>query len=90
MNKRQQAKAATRAKLIAAARKLWAEPATYERMGIREISTEAGMSTGVVFANWKSKADLWRDAMGYEPPVDCAEVRAVLQSSAATLYPRAA
>ena len=39
-NKRQLAKAATRAKLIAAARKLWAEPGTYEAIGIREIADE--------------------------------------------------
>jgi len=81
-NKRQLAKAATRAKLIAAARKLWAEPGTYEAIGIREIADEMGMSTGAVFANVASKADLWRIAMGYEPPVDGAEVRALLKSFA--------
>lgn len=82
-NKRQTAKAATRAKMIEAARKLWAEPGTYETIGIREIAAEMGMSTGAVFANVDSKANLWRDAMGYEPPVDCAEVRAALEQRAA-------
>lgn len=85
MNRRQLAKAATRAKLIAAAQKLWAEPGTYVEksgVGIREIAAEAGVSTGAVFANWESKADLWREAMGYEPPVDCEEVREALKERA--------
>lgn len=81
-NKRQAAKLATRAKLIAAARKLWAEPGTYEAVGIREIAAEMGMSTGAVFANVASKADLWRLAMGYEPPVDGPEVRKLLRAAA--------
>jgi AcrR family transcriptional regulator len=80
LNRRQTAKVATRAKLIDAAQKLWAEPGTYEAVGIREISAEAGMSTGAIFANWKGKADLWREAMGYEPPVDSAEVRELLRN----------
>lgn len=79
MNRRQKAKAATRFKVVAAAAKLWFQPGTYETVGIREIAAEAGMSTGAVFANFDSKADLWRAAMGYEPPVDGPEVRALLQ-----------
>lgn len=83
INRRVAAKAATRAKIIAAARKLWAEPGTYETQGIREIAAEMGMSTGAVFANFKTKAGVWREAMGYEPPVDCAEVREALKAAAA-------
>ena len=79
-NKRVAAKAATRAKVIAAARRLWAEPGSYEAATIRVIAAEAGMSTGAIFANWDSKEDLWREVMGYEPPVDGPEVRALLQS----------
>ncbi|WP_313005377.1 helix-turn-helix domain-containing protein [Brevundimonas sp.] len=82
LNRRQAAKVATRAKLIASARKLWAEPGTYEAIGIREISAAAGMSTGAIFANWKGKADLWREAMGFEPPVDSEAVRAALKAQA--------
>lgn len=85
MNKRQQSKIATRAKVIAAARKLWAEPGTYEAIGIREIAAEMGMSTGAIFANFDSKADLWREAMGYEPPVDGPEVRNLLRNVAQTM-----
>lgn len=82
LNRRQLAKAETRVKIIAAARKLWSAPGTYEAIGIREISAEAGMSTGAIFANWKGKAELWREAMGYEPPVDCETVRAALRNAA--------
>jgi AcrR family transcriptional regulator len=83
VNRRAAAKAQTRAKAIAAARKLWAEPGTYETQGIREIAAEMGMSTGAIFSNFASKADLWREAMGYEPPVDSAEVREALKAAAA-------
>ena len=74
-------KAATRAKLVAAAQKLWAAPGTYEQVGTRDIAAEAGMTTGAITQNWRSKADLWREAMGYEPPVDGPAVRAALQSA---------
>jgi hypothetical protein len=40
------------------------------------------MSTGAIFANFASKADLWREAMGYEPPVDSEAVRAALKAQA--------
>lgn len=82
MNKRQLAKAATRAKLIEVARILWAEPGTYEAVTIRLIATAAGLSTGSIFANFTSKEDLWRAAMGFEPPVDSAEVREALKERA--------
>lgn len=82
LNKRQASKIATRAKVVEAARKLWAEPGSYELWGIRDIASSVGLSTGAVFANFASKADLWREAMGYEPPVDCAAVRAALQAAA--------
>lgn len=60
------------------ARRLWAEPGSYEAGDIRSIAAEAGYSTGAVFANFDSKADLWREVMGYEPPVDCIAVRRAL------------
>lgn len=84
-NRRQQAKAATRAKVLATARRLWAEPGSYEATTMRVIAKEAGMSTGAIFANWPGKEELWREAMGYEPPRDCAEVRRVLLEAARAL-----
>lgn len=79
LNLRQQSKAATRAKLLATARRLWAEPGTYEHVTMRVIALNAGVSTGAIFANWPGKEELWREAMGYEPPVDGPEVRALLR-----------
>jgi len=82
INKRQAAKAATRAKLLATVRSLWAEPGTYEAVTMRVIAKEAGVSTGAIFANWPGKEALWREAMGYEPPVDGPWVRALLLGQA--------
>ena len=82
MNRRQLAKAQTRARIIAAAQKLWAKPGSYEDGTIRVIADAAGMSTGAIFANFEGKEDLWRAAMGYEPPIDSAEVRAALKAAA--------
>ena len=89
LNRRQQAKIATRFKVVASAARLWSELGSYETIGIREIAAGAGMSTGAVFANFDSKADLWRAAMGYEPPVDGPEVRALLMGLSLEI-PRAA
>ena len=82
LNRRQQAKIATRAKLLETARRLWAEPGTYEATTMRVIAKAAGLSTGAIFANWPGKVELWREAMGYEPPRDSAEVRALLRRMA--------
>ena len=87
VNRRVAAKAATRAKLIAAAERLWERPGSYEAATMRGIAAEAGVSTGAIFANWPGKEDLWREAMGYEPPVDCEAVRRALQVQA--LHPMA-
>lgn len=82
MNRRQLAKAATREKLIIVARALWAEPGSYEPVTIRVIASAAGLSTGSIFSNFAGKEDLWRVAMGYEPPVDSADVREALKERA--------
>lgn len=82
LNRRQAAKVATRAKLLQAARTLWAPAGSYEPVTIRVIAASAGVSTGAIFANWSGKEDLWREAMGYEPPVDSTEVRELLRSHA--------
>jgi AcrR family transcriptional regulator len=56
------AKQQTRAKVLAAARRLFSESG-YEGATIRDIAAEAGMSTGAVFANFTDKSDLFRDIM---------------------------
>jgi len=54
------AKQQTRAKVLAAARKLFSEHG-YQGATIRDIAAAAGMSTGAVFANFSDKTDLFRD-----------------------------
>lgn len=66
-NKRQVAKAATRQRVLAAARDLF-EAGTYEAATIRAIAKAAGMSTGAVFANFENKADVWTAVYGGPPP----------------------
>ena len=66
LNRRQVAKVATRAKVLAAAEALF-EAVGHERATIRDIAAKAGMSTGAVFANFKDKADLYRTVYGHDP-----------------------
>src|SRR5258708_3318208 len=56
------AKQQTRAKVLAAARRLFREQG-YEGATIRDIAAAAGMSTGAVFANFADKSDLFREIM---------------------------
>jgi AcrR family transcriptional regulator len=63
---RQEAKVATRAKVLEAARRLF-EFEGYEFATIRDIALEAGMSTGAVFANFSGKAALYREIYGHDP-----------------------
>jgi hypothetical protein len=66
-NKRQQAKARTRQKVLDAARTLF-EAGGYQAATIRDIAKGAGMSTGAVFANFECKADIWRAVFHGPPP----------------------
>lgn len=66
LNRRQQAKARTRQKVLDAARFLF-ERGGYEKATIREIAKEAGMSTGAVFANFEDKAALYEALHGHQP-----------------------
>lgn len=75
LNRRQAAKVRTRERILTAARTLF-EHYPYAGVTIRGVAATAGMSTGAVFATVKDKADLWRVAMGCEPPLDRAETRA--------------
>lgn len=90
LNRRQAAKVATREKLLRTARVLWAPAGSYAPVTVRDIAAAAGTSTGAIFANWSGKEALWREAMGYEPPVDCEAVRAALKAQAAAPARRAA
>lgn len=67
LNKRQQAKARTHARVLAAATALFREVG-YADATIRDIARAAGMSTGAVFANFEDKAALWSAAFKGPPP----------------------
>jgi len=75
MNRRDLAKRATKEKALTAARNAFGSM-DYNAASIRTLAKSMGMSTGAIFANFESKADLWRQAMGCEPPVDSALTRA--------------
>lgn len=63
---RKKAKAATRQKIVEAARLLF-EAGGYEAATIRTIASVAGMSTGAVFASFTGKEALYREIYGHGP-----------------------
>lgn len=66
LNRRNLAKAATRAKVLKAGRDLFEERG-YQCSTIRAVALRAGMSTGAVFASFTDKADLYRAVYGHDP-----------------------
>jgi AcrR family transcriptional regulator len=68
------AKQQTRAKVLAAARRLFSESG-YEGATIRDIAAAAGMSTGAVFANFSDKSDLFREIMASDMSTLAATMR---------------
>lgn len=63
---RQAKAAATRAKVLAAAKALF-ERGGYEAATIRAIAAEAGCSTGAFFVHWPDKAAAYRELYGHAP-----------------------
>lgn len=74
MGVRKEAKERTRANVIAAAKRLFADQ-SYHAVTVRQIAAEAGITTGGVFHIFEFKADVWRAAMGCEPPLDRVHTR---------------
>jgi len=64
--RRQEQKAATRAKVLEAAR-IGFNTLGYERTTIRDIARMAEMSTGAVFASFSGKEALYRELYGHAP-----------------------
>ncbi len=79
LNRRQEAKQRTRAKVMQAARELFGELG-YDGATIRDIARRAGMSTGAVFANFTDKTDLF-EAIYVE---DAENLLEVMRDAAAT------
>lgn len=73
MKIREAKKAATKAKVLEAARELFRQRG-FERATLRDVAKAVGMSTGAVFASFKDKADLYAQAMGKPAP----DIRAFL------------
>ncbi len=71
---RQAQRERTRAKALETARRLFSENA-YDRVSLRRIFAELGMTTGAFYASFESKDDLWVQAMGTPPPGDRAVTR---------------
>lgn len=68
-------KAATRQRVIEGAREAF-KVLDYNEATIRGLAKAIGMSTGAIYANFEAKDDLWREAMGTNPPVDGPMTRA--------------
>ena len=67
LTRRQTARAATRAKALAAARHLFLNSGYFDTT-LRNIAARMAMSTGAVFANFQDKEQLWREAVGGPAP----------------------
>ena len=66
--------ARTREALARSARQfLSANP--YETVTMKAVAACAGRSQSAIYRYWSNKADLWRDVMGCEPPLDSAQAR---------------
>lgn len=78
LTRRQAAKIRTADKVLEAARHHFSTVG-WEKGTIRAIAKQAGMSTGAVFANYDSKAVLYRAAMGHDPITPEQGARAILE-----------
>ena len=67
MGQRDEQKAATKARVVAAAYGLFREHG-FEAVGMREIANAAMVSTGAIFANFPSKDALFEAAIGEPAP----------------------
>lgn len=79
---RAQTKAATRARILAAARSLFTL-IPYNEATLRHICKEAGVTMGAVTNHFVDKAEIWRAAMNSEPPTDSTLTRAAAPMLAA-------
>lgn len=78
LNRRQAAKIRTADRVLEAARHHFTTVG-WEKGTIRAIAQKAGMSTGAVFANFDSKAVLYKAAMGHDPITPEEGARAILE-----------
>lgn len=75
LTQRARQKLETRRRLLAAARAVFIlKP--YDEATLREIADVAGLTMGAIGNHFVDKAELWREAMGEEPPGDTPITRA--------------
>lgn len=79
---RARSKAATRDRILAAARPIFTL-IPYEQATLRDICQAAGVSMGAVTNHFIDKAEIWREAMNCDPPGDSALTRAAAPMLAA-------
>lgn len=72
---REQSKAQTRQRLLAAARTVFARRG-YHGASVEEIAAEAGFSTGALYSNFDGKENLFLALMDHEIDAYCAEIAA--------------
>jgi AcrR family transcriptional regulator len=78
LTRRALAKLKTRQSLLAAGKQLFSERG-YEASTVRDIATEAGMSTGAVFANFNDKADLFSEILAADQDTVAGAMRQAAQ-----------
>lgn len=72
---------ARRQEIIQVAARMFSE-IPYAEVKMRDVAREASVTTGSIFHKFKSKADLWRTAMGCEPPGEAPSENRLLQAEA--------
>lgn len=79
-NRRAEGKARTRHKVLDASKKLFMARG-YEGATMRDIASEAGLSTGALFANFTDKADLFNEVMLADFELQHERMREVLEDA---------
>ncbi len=78
---RQQSKAATRERLLSAARRVFARRG-FHGASVDEVAAEAGFSTGALYSNFGGKEDLFLELMEHEVSSKIADIAAAVDQTA--------
>lgn len=78
---RQQSKAATRERLLSAARRVFARRG-FHGASVDEVAAEAGFSTGALYSNFGGKEDLFLELMEHEVGSKIADIAAAVDQTA--------
>src|SRR5690348_13108994 len=81
LNKHQQRTAATRRKLLAAARRVFVRDG-FEAARLEDIAAEAGHTRGAFYANFQSKEDVFFALLEQQATQDVEKIRSAMQACA--------